>query len=271
MFVIPGGVESVTYFTKELIMVRKMMLAATLLMILVASLIAAEMTADDLIAKYFAATGGEQSFRALKSMTTKGSIFMQGQSADVKVSYVVPGKSYMEVSMGGMPVSIVATNSKDAWVKNPMGTYFMTGADKASAVRQADLFPLLDYKKSGAKVKYLGEDMVKGAKAYKLEYVSATKDTVIYFFDATTFFTVKEKRNDATVMMSDYKKAGSIMMPYKVNIQAAAQAMMITIDTVTINAPVPESLFVMPKDAKSMDSLKAMMKQGGGGAGGGGM
>jgi hypothetical protein len=253
-------------------MVRKIVLAAILLLVFAASLIAAEMTADDLIGKYLTACGGEQSFRALKSMTTNGSIFMQGQSAEVKVSYVTPNKSYMEVSMGGVPVQVVGTNSTDAWVKNPMGTFFMTGEEKSAAMRQANLFPLLDYKKSGAKVKYLGEDMVKGAKAYKLEYVGVDKDTVTYFFDATTFYVVKEKRNDATVTMSDYKKAGSLMMPYKVNIQAAAQAIMMTIDTVLINTPVPDSLFVMPKGAKSLDSLKAQMQQmqGGGAPGGGG-
>jgi hypothetical protein len=251
-------------------MVRKMMLAAMLLLVLTASLIAAEMTADGLITKYLTAAGGEQSFRALKSMTTKGSIFLQGQTADIKVSYVVPDKSYMEVSMGGVPVQVVGTNGKDAWTKNPMGTFFMTGEEKASAMRQANLFPLLDYKKSGAKVKYLGEDMVKGAKAYKMEYVDASNDTVIYFFDATTFLTMKEKRNDATVMMSDYRKVNNLMIPYKVNIQAAAQSIMMTIDTIAVNPPIPESLFVMPKDAKSLDSLKAQMQQMQGGAGGGG-
>ncbi len=249
-------------------MVKKMVLAATLLLVLVASLIAAEMTADGLIAKYFAAAGGEQSLRALKSMTMKGSMFAQGQSFDLKVSYVMPNKSYTEIIMGGMPVNSAGTNATDAWTKNPMGIFFLTGDDKVSAMRQANQFPLLDYKKSGAKVKYLGEDMVKGAKAYKLEYVGADKDTIIYFFDATTFLPVKEKRSDATVMMSDFKKTGNLMMPYKVNIQVAAQSMMMTIDTIAVNVAIPESLFVMPKDAKPLDSLKAMMKQMQGGGGG---
>jgi len=252
-------------------MVRRIMLAAMLLLVLVASLIAAEMTADGLIAKYLSAAGGEQNFRAVKSVITKGSIFTQGQTAEMKVSYVIPGKSYMEVSMGGIPMQVMATNGKDAWTKNPMGAYYMSGDDKASAMRQAELFPLLDYKKAGAKVKYLGEDMVKGAKAYKLEFVGSDKDTVVYFFDATTFLNVKEKRGDATIMMSDYKKAGNLMMPYKVNVQSAAQSLMMTIDTVSVNVAIPESLFVMPKDAKPLDSLKAMMKQRqGGGPGGGG-
>lgn len=252
-------------------MVRKMMLAASLLLVLVASLIAAEMTADDLISKYLTSCGGEQNLRALKSMTMKGTMFAQGQSLELNINYVVPDKSYMEMGMGGIPMQTMGTNGKDAWIKMPMGTFFMSGEDKESALRQADVFPLLNYKKSGAKVKFLGEDMVKGAKAYKLEYVGAKDDTTIYYFDATTFYEVKQKRGEATTMMSDYRKVGNYTMPFKINVQAATQTMMMTIDTIAVNPAIPESLFVMPKDAKSLDSLKAMMQQQqGGGAGGGG-
>ncbi len=253
-------------------MVRKMMLAAMLLLVLAASLIAAEMTADDLIAKYLTACGGEQNLRALKSMTSKGTMFAQGQSLDLKVSYVIPGKSYMEIGMGGIPMQVMGTNGKDAWMKHPMaGTFYMTGEEKKDALRQADIFPLLDYKKNGAKVKFLGEDMVKGAKALKLEYVSSSNDTVVYYFDATTFLEVKQKSGEATTVVSDYRKVGNLMMPFKMSIQAAAQTMMMTIDTIAVNVAVPESLFVMPKDAKPIDSLKAMQQQmQGGGPGGGG-
>lgn len=241
---------------------KRIILAVSLLLVLVASLIAAEMTADDLVAKYMTALGGEQNLRALKSMTMKGTMFAQGQSLDLKANYVLPGKSYMEIAMGGMIMQIVATNGKDAWTKSPMtGTFYMTGPEKDEALEQAEIFPLLDYKKNGAKVKYLGEDMVKGAKALKLEYVGTKNDTVIYFFDATTFLAVKQKRGPATTTLSDYRKVGSIMMPYKMGIQADAQTMMMSIDTIAVNVAVSESLFVMPKDAKPLDSLKAMQQR----------
>lgn len=239
-------------------MVRKIMLAAMLLPIVGASLFAAEMTADDLIANYLTACGGE-SFRALKSMTMKGTIYVESQALDVKVSYTAPDKMYMENSMNGTVMQATATNGKDAWVKNPMGVFFMSGEDKVSAMRLANRFPLFDYGKSGAKVRYLGEDKVKGAKAYKLEYVGANNDTVIYFFDATTYLIVKEKYNDATVMMSKYKKVGDLIFPYNLNIKQA-ESIMIEFDTIAINVAIPGGLFVMPRDARSLDSLKAMMK-----------
>lgn len=252
-------------------MVRKITLVAILMLALVASLIAAEMTADDLIAKYFTATGGEQNVRAIKSMMMKGTMFAQGQSLDMKVSYVLPGKSFVEIGMGGMTVQTVGTNGKEAWMKHPMlGNVFLSGSDLDDAKRQANMFPLLDYKKSGAKVKFLGEDLVKGAKAYKLEYVGDDNDTVVYFFDATTFLTVKEKRKETTVASSDYRKVGGLMIPYKINVQAGAQSMMMTIDTIAVNVAISDSLFIMPKDAKSMDSLMTKMQQGAPGGGGGG-
>jgi zinc protease len=250
-------------------MVRKIMLAAMLLLVLVASLIAAEMTADDLIAKYFAATGGEQSLRALKSMSIKGTAFGQGMSMDLKASYVLPNKMYMENGMNGIVMNATATNGKDAWVVVPMlnSSYSITGDDKESIAEQANRFPLLDYKKAGGTAKLIGEDLVKGAKAFKLQYVGPSKDTTIYYFDATTYLPVKEKRGEAVVSYSDYRKTGGLTLPHKISVQAGAQTSMMTVDTIIVNQPIADSLFVMPKDVKPYDSLKALQQrmQGGGG------
>ena len=246
-------------------MLRKLLTTALLMLVLTTSLVAAEMTADGLIAKYFTACGGEQSLRTLKSMMMKGTMFTGGMSLGMKIQYVLPNKSFTEILMNGVPMQTVGANGKDAWMKGPMGTFYMTGEEKKQALRQADVFPLLNYKKSGAKVKYLGEDLVKGAKSLKLEYVGTDMDTVTYYFDATTFQVLKQKHGDATIALSDYKKVGAVVMPFKINIQSAQQTLMMTIDTIAVDVTVPDSLFVMPKDAKPIDSLKAMGQGQGGG------
>ncbi len=250
-------------------MIRRLILAATLLFGLAAPLIGAEMTADDLIGKYIAASGGEQSFASLKSLILKGSTITGQMTMDMKIQYVMPNKSYTEMLMGGMPMQSIGTNGTDAWFKLPMGTYYLTGEDKAQTLSQADRFPLVNYKKSGAKVKYLGEDLVKGAKAYKLEFVSAANDTTVFFFDATTYYVIKQKSGETTISLSDYRKEGGLMMPHKINISAASQSAMATIDTILVNPAIPDSIFVMPKNALPIDSLKAMMGRMGGGQGGG--
>lgn len=250
-------------------MVRKIMTAAILLLVLVASLIAAEMTADDLIAKYFTASGGEQSIRTLKSMTIKGTAFAQGMSGDVKMSYVLPDKMYVESGQGGMVMQAFATNGKESWVVVPMlgSSYAITGDEGKSMAAQANRFPLLDYKKVGGTTKLVGDDLVKGVKALKLQFINASKDTTIYYFDATTYLPVKEKRGEAVVSYSDYRKTGALTLPYKISMQAGAMTSMTTIDTIIVNQPIADSMFVMPKDVKPYDSLKALQQrmQGGGG------
>jgi outer membrane lipoprotein-sorting protein len=234
---------------------RKIALLGMLVLALTASMMAAEMTADELIAKYIAAVGGETNLRAVKSLMMKGSMMTQGMTLDAKLINVLPDKAYMEMAMNGSVMQVVGTNGKDAWVKGPMGTFFLTGDQKISAMKQSKVFPLLDYKKNGASVKFLGEDMVKGTKAYKLQFVGTDKDTTVYYFDSTTFYNVKEKSVQATTSMSDFRKVGNLNLPYKINAQSGQGQMMITFDTIAVNSTIPDSLFVMPKDAKPMPDM----------------
>lgn len=237
---------------------KKIALLGMMLLAFSASLVAAEMTADELIAKHMAAIGGETNVRAIKSMTMKGSMMAQNMTLSAKIMNVLPDKAYMEISMNNSVVQAGGTNGKDAWVGGPMGTYILSGDQKKSAMKQADLFPLLDYKKRGAKVKYLGEDLVKGAKAHKLQY-AFEGDTTTFFLDAATFYIVKQKSAEAATGLTDYRKVGNLFLPYKITIQSGQGPMMMSIDTIAVNPTIPDSLFVVPKDAKPMPD---MSKQG---------
>ena len=130
----------------------------------------AEMTADEIIAKHLEASGGEAAMRGVKSIVMKGSMFMQGMPLDIQMFMVPPTKSFIKVSMNNMMVGGGGTNGTEAWASQvdqtmAMHTYQLTGEEKDEADKQSDQFIFLDYKKKGATVKNLGEDVVKGAKA----------------------------------------------------------------------------------------------------------
>jgi hypothetical protein len=219
----------------------------------------AEMTAEEIIAKHIEASGGEAAMRAVKSMYMKGSMFMQGMPMDLQVYTVLPDKSYYAVSSNGAVLGAAGTNATDAWSTQMGQTFTLAGKQKDEVKKQADQFTFLDYKKKGSSVKYLGEDMVKGAKAYKVEVVSASHDTSTYFFDATSYYLVREKSGMGTSNMSNHKKIGDLVFPTKMmtQIEAGGQSMqqMITIDSIAVNVPIADSLFVMPKDAKPMPQM----------------
>jgi hypothetical protein len=216
----------------------------------------AEMTADEIIAKHIEAYGGETAMRAVKSMMIKGSMFSQGMPMEIKMYIMPPSKSYVEVSSNNMVLGGGGTNGKEAWATQMGATYVLTGKKKEEADKQSDQFIFLDYKKKGSVVKLLGEDMVKGAKAYKIEFVSPTKDTTLYFFDATTYYIVREKGAATSQNYSGHKAVDGLVFPFKINSQmdmnGQSMQQMIQIDSIAINVPIADSIFVMPKSAKPL-------------------
>lgn len=221
----------------------------------------AEMTADEIIAKHLEASGGEAAMRSVKTLVMKGSMFMQGMPLDIQMFMVPPTKSFIKVSMNNMMVGGGGTNGTQAWASQvdqtmAMHTYQLTGEEKDEADKQSDQFVFLDYKKKGATAKNLGEDVVKGAKAYKVQYVTGMRDTTLYFFDAATFYLLREKSSSTSQSFSKHKAVNGIVFPFSIQsqLEANGQTMqqMITVDSIAVNAPIDEALFVMPKDAQPM-------------------
>ena len=242
-------------------MLKKIIRTAMVVTALTASLSAAPMTGDEIISKHIAAVGGESAIRAVKNLTMTGSMFAQGMTLEMKMQVAVPDKAYMEVSMNKMVVQSGGVNGSDAWTGTPMGKFMLGGEMKAKSLEQTDIFPFLDYKKKGAKAKFVGDDLVKGTKALRVEFVSPSNDTTNYYFDATSYYMLKKKDTGSTSTMSDYKKVGGILMPYKLQEQGEMGSAMITLDTIYVNSSIPDSVFSIPKDAKPYEELQKMMQQ----------
>ncbi len=236
---------------------------ALILALMIASAIPAmaEMTGDEIIAKHIEAYGGAKAMSDVKTMTMKGSMFAQGMPLDLAAFMILPDKSYMAVSTNNMVLYAGGTNGKEAWATQMGQTFILEGKEKADLETQAEQFTLLDYKKKGGTAKFLGEDLVKGAKAYKVEYVSAEHETTTYFFDAANYYIVREKSARSNTSYSNHKAVSGIVFPFKINSQVEmggqSAQQMLTIDSIEINVPIADSLFVMPKNAQPMPKAPA--------------
>jgi hypothetical protein len=131
-------------------------------------------------------------------------------------------------------------------------TFKLEGPMKQAALRQSDMFPLLDYKKKGCEAEYAGETTVKGEKAHKLAFVYPEGDTTHFYFDAEKFHILKEEGRDGAKSWSNYKESGNILWPRKLTIASPQGQQMMTFDSIAVNIEVPDSLFVMPADAQPM-------------------
>jgi outer membrane lipoprotein-sorting protein len=216
---------------------------------------ASAMTADEVIAKHLEAVGGEKTIRDTETLFLKGTAFMQGTPLQMKMWVKLPNMSYSEISMNNMVMGNSGCDGENAWLSQMGQTYYLEGEMKQAAFRQADMFPLLDLEKRGRTATYAGEATVKGDKAHKVEVVYPEGDTVVYFFDAETFYLVKEDSKGSSESNSSFKEFDGTMWPTKVTVTSAQGQQMITFDSVAINPDVADSLFVMPEDAQPIPGM----------------
>jgi hypothetical protein len=233
----------------------KRLLVTFLIAALSTTAFAGDMTADELIAKYIEASGGEKNIRGAKSMFFKGNVFMGGTALEMKMWVVPPDKAYTEVSMNNMVMGGGGCNGDNAWAVQMGQAFYLEGEMAEDAKREADMFPLLDYKDKDFKVNYEGEATVKGENAYKMALVHPKGDTAHYFFDAATFYLVKKEDQGSTTSLSNYKEVGGLVWPHKVTVSTPQGQQMITFDSIAVNIEVPDSLFVMPEGAKPIPSM----------------
>jgi hypothetical protein len=227
-------------------------------------MLVAEMTAEEVIQKHLEAIGGEKALSEIKSLTMTGNMFAGGMPLDFKSYIVRPDKAFIEASTNNFPMFSGGSNGTEAWQKSPMGTILLEGEEKAKAMEQAEVFKFLDYKGKGYTVRFLGEDLIKGAKTYKVELVEPENDTSTFHFDAETFYIVREKSGGNTISYSKHQKVGDkIVQPFKVNIAGSGtegQAML-TFVSMELNVDVPDSLFVVPEGAIPMSEMMKQQQQ----------
>jgi len=237
----------------------KKLMIGILVLTLSSCAFAGDMTADDVIAKYVEAVGGEKAIRGVETLFMKGSMFMQGTPLELRMYVQPPEKAYAEVSMNNMVMGGGGTDGTNAWGTQMGQTFKLEGEMAKQQMDQADMFPLLDYKKRGREVSYIGEATVKGKPAHKLQFVNHG-DTAYFFFDAETFLLVKEESGMGSSNLTNYEEVDGIMWPHKMTVVTPQGQQMLTFDSIAVNPEVPDSLFVMPANAKPMPAPPGQAK-----------
>ena len=231
-----------------------------------ASIALADMTADEIITKHLEMTGGLDNYKNLQSIKYMGKGFAQQMSFDITVVNKAPNKYAMQWHSDMADVEM-GTDGKEVWQMFPGAPgYIMTPAEDLPQTLEGYLIsPYVDYKERGATAKLVGEEQVKGADAYKIEYVKASGDTTYQYFDKTNFNLLKQSSDDIEIVFSKFKKVGDFTLPHSMTIYQGGQTMMMVFKDVEINGEVDESMFVAPADslrapAEFMEQMKKAME-----------
>lgn len=220
--------------------------------LLFAGMVAKAQTADEVVQKYLNAIGGEAAWRKVNTMKATGAINAQGTEITLTL-ITANGKGFRTdyTVMGMSGYSIITPNA--GWYFNPGGGQTkaepMTPDQVKQSQDQLDLQgELVDYKKKGHKVEFLGKDELEGTDCYKLKLVTKSGKEETWYIDQSNNYlirsvakqTIDGKEVESATNFSNYQKLdGGIVFPMTLGTENGE----INLSKVEINQPVDDKVF----------------------------
>lgn len=220
-------------------------------------------TVDEVLSKYYDATGGKANWEAVKSIKYTG--YSNIMSMDIPFTQYVkrPGMWLIEIHVQGMKI-IQAYDGTKGWMINPMtGSKKPTETDEETnkIFRNNALIggKLYNISEMGFTVELVGKEDLDGKEVYKLNLTD--KDGVVsnFFIDAGSYL-ISKTIGKVTRMgneiitensYSNYKKVNDVMISYLMEQKASGtqnESQTVSIDKVELNAEIDDNIFKMPSE-----------------------
>lgn len=219
-------------------------------------------TADEIVSRYIAHTGGAQLWKTVSSVVMEGEYNYGGMPFPFNTYARLPdsyklivrynGKYYAQVFSGGNGWKL------DAF-KNETKPTRLTGMAARAMANEADVeieSPFIDYKKKGHAISVHGEDSVIDRKCYVIVLTRKTGETEKYYFDDQTYSLVMKEAKAKNpelgaailnIYYSDYRNVGGLMFPYRTVCQSDGQDILtITVSGVSVNEMIDNKTFESP-------------------------
>ncbi|BAV10155.1 Predicted Zn-dependent peptidase [Filimonas lacunae] len=212
--------------------------------------------AKKVVNDYLNTVGGVDELKKLKSMSQKMSLTMQGMTLVLETKSLAPNKSAVLVSMQGNVVDKQVFDGNNGYHEQMGQKQPMDKEDLADKKAHVYLVEQLDYLDNAAfKITAKGVESIAGKDAYKIEITTPAGKVQTEYYDVASKLLVKAENSavmqgvtmNETVEVSNYKKVGAIMIPYKVvrTVEAGGQqqVMELAVTEVKVNEGVTEADF----------------------------
>ena len=214
-------------------------------------------TADEIVAKHITAIGGAENWKKVNSITSEGSLTVQG--ADVAVTMVVLNGKGMRQNISVMGMTGYQIMTPDSgWNFMPFNGQQKPEPVTAETLKEsADQFDaqgsFIDYKAKGHTIEYLGKEDIEGTEAHKVKLTQKSGKVSTTYFDPVSFLAIrsvsKQKANgqeaEIVTTLGNYKKLPEgILVPMSVSVPVGPGASAeLTFTKMEVNKPVDESIF----------------------------
>jgi hypothetical protein len=223
-------------------------------------------TAEELIAKNIAAKGGLESIKAITSRRSVGKVESQGiivqVGADQKPEFMT-----RQVETLQRMTRITAYDGAEGWRIDPFqgrrDPERLGEEDARNLYETYDFYgPLVDYDKKGSRVEYIGHEPVDGDDTFLLKITLKNGDIIKEFLDPDTFLEIRTERlmfvrgkvRQTFSNLGSYKRVNGVYFPFSIERGTPgdpADDEKITISSIEVNIPMPDSEFKMPEAPSS--------------------
>jgi len=211
-------------------------------------------TADSLVAKANAASGGLERLKAVRSFRETGTLTAPDLPAPVPLILYAkrPNLARQDVQLPGGSL-IVGFDGVKAWKSDPSSGPVALSGDQADAIEQQSEFdnPFVDAKSKGGTVEYVGAETFAG-KAVQHLTVTDKKGRVQHcYLDSQTSLAVRIVSRvgavDVEQQLADYRVVGGLKVPFSLrSLTGGRLAASITINKVELDVALDDALFKMP-------------------------
>lgn len=221
-------------------------------------------SARSIIDRYVEAIGGRKAILSHSSSHATGTMTMAGAgiSGGLDLYNAKPNKSLLKVTLGGIGEILDGFDGTHGWGLNPVtGPTLAEGIELDQKRFDADFYGDLHDDGRYASMKTVEQTTFEGRPCYKVSLVKKIGGEDFDFYDVETGLKVgaigtRETQMGAmtaTMMQSDYKKFGGMLVPTTMKQMVGGVQQVITITSIEFDN-VPPSTFEMP------DKIKALIK-----------
>ena len=184
---------------------RKILLVFIMLM----SGIVSAQTAKEIIEKNIELSGGLTNWKLLNSIIIQGRLTLGiNDHYPIKIFQERPNLTKTVITINKKETAIEGYDGKKGYAMN-----YATNKLQEYPNYIAESF--IDWESNVFEANYLGKEKVGETYCHKVELIKNVNKT-LYYFDSKSYMLVKEVKTDETLVYSDYKKVGSLLMPFRI-------------------------------------------------------
>ncbi len=219
------------------------------------------LTAEEILEKALAATGGRAPRQRITSIVSKGTleVVTQGLQGTIEIYAKAPNKMLIVQTIPGLEIK-QGFDGQVGWISHSLlGFQRLEGAELAAFKRTATFQPELRWRELYEKIELVGEKKVGDRTAYVIRLTPAVGHPVTQYYDSETF---RLLRTDTTQQgplgaiaqesyPSDYREVEGVLVPFTLTLKTPTAVVVIHITERKTNVEIDDARFAPPQSAKA--------------------